>query len=227
MGCREQPAMPPPCDDAGSADRHAGTMARALIDDQVESPAPVGARAATAPPPATGPATRPVPGPVPRARRPAAGARGSRRLGRRAHRAVLTAHVLSSVGWFGAAVTVAFMAFVGSRTGDLAFYEVIQATLGLTIPLGLASALTGVALSVTTRWGLARHWWVVAKEAITVAAIATDVLVVGPEISGSVETATPGGIPGPIYAHCVVLAIATALSVVKPRAQTPLATRGG
>jgi hypothetical protein len=28
-------------------------------------------------------------------------------------------------------------------------------------------------------------------------------------------------IPGPIYAHCVVLAIATALSVIKPKARTP------
>jgi hypothetical protein len=39
----------------------------------------------------------------------------------------------------------------------------------------------------------------------------------------AIDTGVPGEIPGPIYAHCVVLAIATALSVVKPRARTPLA----
>jgi hypothetical protein len=66
-----------------------------------------------------------------------------------------------------------------------------------------------------------RHWWVVAKEAITVAVIATDVLVVWPEMDRAVAAGTPGSIPGPIYAHCVVLAIATALSVVKPKARTP------
>jgi hypothetical protein len=195
-------------------------MTRTLTDEQVE-PLRTTPGARSSRPPRVAPTPR-----TPTTPRHARSARGTRRLGRRAHRALLTAHVLTSVGWFGAAVTVAFCAYVGSRSGDIAFYEVIEATLGLTIPLGLASALTGVVLSLTTRWGLARHWWVVAKEAITVAAIATDVLVVAPEIGASVDTATPGGIPGPIYAHCVVLAIATALSVVKPRAQTPLASRG-
>jgi hypothetical protein len=35
-------------------------------------------------------------------------------------------------------------------------------------------------------------------------------------------SARAGEIPGPVYAHCVVLALATALSVVKPRARTPV-----
>jgi hypothetical protein len=146
----------------------------------------------------------------------------ARRLPRRVHQAVLTAHVLTAVGWFGLAVTVAFCAFVGSSTDDLAFYEVIEATLSLSVPLGLAAATTGVVLSVTTRWGLVRYWWVVLKEAITIACIVTDVLVVGPEMSRAIETGVAGEIPGPIYAHCIVLAIATVLSVVKPKARTPL-----
>lgn len=141
------------------------------------------------------------------------------------HQAVLVTHVLTAVGWFGLALTVAFSAFVGSSTDDVAFYEVIQATLRLSVPLGLAAAATGVVLSVTTRWGLVRHWWVVVKEAITVAVIATDVLVVGPAMAKAVDTGTPGEIPGPIYAHVVVLALATTLSVVKPRARTSLARR--
>jgi hypothetical protein len=150
---------------------------------------------------------------------------GSRRLPKRAHQALLVTHVLSAVGWFGLAMTVAFCAFVGSSSDDLTFYEVVQSTLSLSIPLGLAAATTGVVLSVTTRWGLVRHWWVVIKEAITVAAIATDVLVVGPAMSKAIDTSTPTEIPGPIYAHVVVLALATTLSIVKPRARTPLAAR--
>lgn len=78
----------------------------------------------------------------------------------------------------------------------------------------------GVVLSVTTRWGLVRHWWVVAKEAITIAVIATDVLVVWPAMDRAVDAGTPAGIPGPIVAHCVVLALATGLSIVKPKART-------
>jgi hypothetical protein len=185
------------CDDTGPGDRHAAGMSLALNYDQVVSPA--GGRRAVA--------------------------RPTRRLGRRAHRAVLTAHVLSSVGWFGVAVTIAFCGIVGSSAGSPAFYEVMQPTLQLTIPLGLAAAVTGVILSVTTRWGLARHWWVVIKEAITIAVIATDVLVVGPEISRAIDTGAATELPGPLIPHCIVLAIATALSVIKPRAQTPLAAR--
>jgi len=138
------------------------------------------------------------------------------------HKALLTAHVLSAVGWFGVAVTVAFCGIVGSSRDDLAFYEVIDATLWLSVPLGLAAAATGVALSLTTRWGLARHWWVVLKEAGAIAVIVTDVLVVGPTMARAVDSGTPTEMPGPIFAHCVVLALATLLSIVKPRARTPL-----
>lgn len=144
------------------------------------------------------------------------------RLGRKTHRALLIAHVLTSVGWFGVAITVAFCGLVGLNSDNIAFYEVIRATLWLSVPLGLTAAATGVALSLTTRWGLLRHWWVVVKEAITIAVIVTDVVVVAPAMSRAIEAGTPTEIPGPVFAHCVVLAIATALSLTKPRARTPL-----
>ena len=186
-------------DDAGPGDRQARGMALALHD-----------RPADAPP----------------AARPRSEERPRYRLGRRAHRALLVGHVLSAVGWFGLAVTVAFVAVAGSRADDAAYSEVIG-HLWLSVPLGLTAAVTGLALSITTRWGLVRHWWVVAKEAITVTVIATDVLVVWPEMDRAVDTGTPGSIPGPIYAHCVVLAIAAALSVIKPKARTPFAAHKG
>ncbi|HEY8546340.1 MAG TPA: hypothetical protein VIL36_14870 [Acidimicrobiales bacterium] len=149
----------------------------------------------------------------------------SRRLGRRGHQALLVAHVLTAVGWFGLAITVAFVGMVGQSRGDVAFYDVIGATVDLSVPLGLAAAATGVALSLTTRWGLARHWWVVAKELGTVAVIATDVLVVAPTMQRAVDDGVTGELPGPVFAHCVVLGLATLLSVVKPKARTPLGVR--
>jgi hypothetical protein len=144
------------------------------------------------------------------------------RLGRRLHKTLLVTHVLTAVGWFGVAVTVAFCGIVGSSTDELAVYEVIRSTLWLSVPLGLAAAVTGVALSLTTRWGLGRYWWVVLKELGTVVVIVTDVLIIGPEMGHAIDTATPTALPGPIFAHCVVLALATILSIVKPRARTPL-----
>jgi hypothetical protein len=186
-------------DDMEIARRHAGGMALALDDHDA--------------------ATKPRPLSPVQARRP------ERRSGRRTRRALLIAHVLTSVGWFGVAVTVAFCAVVGSSRDDIAFSEVIGATLWLSVPLGLASAVTGVVLGLTTRWGLLRHWWVVAKQAITIAVILTDVLVIGPAIARDIEAGSVGEIPGPVYAHCIVLAIATVLSVWKPRARTPLERR--
>jgi hypothetical protein len=138
------------------------------------------------------------------------------------HKTLLATHVLTAVGWFGVAVTVAFCGIVGSSTDELAVYEIIRSTLWLSVPLGLGAAATGVALSVTTRWGLARYWWVVLKELGTVAVIVTDVLIIGPEMGHAIDTATPTALPGPVFAHCVVLALATILSIVKPRARTPL-----
>jgi hypothetical protein len=162
-------------------------------------------------------------GTPPMARRGAAPAsRGPRR---RLRQGLLIVHVLSAVGWFGLAITVAFCGLVGRSRGDLAFYEVIRSTLGLSVPLGLAAAASGVALSLTTRWGLLRHWWIVAKELITIAVIVTDVAIVGPEMTEAIDAGTANAMPGPVFAHCVVLAIATALSVLKPRARTPLGKR--
>jgi hypothetical protein len=162
----------------------------------------------------------PVPGGPPA--RPAP-ARAPRRLGRGTHKALLATHVLAAVGWFGAALMVALCGIVGSRSGEIALYEVIRTGLWLTVPLGLVAAATGVALSLTTRWGLARYWWVVLKELGTIAAIVTDVVIVGPEMARAVDTGTATALPGPVFAHCVVLALATVLSIVKPKARTPLA----
>lgn len=137
------------------------------------------------------------------------------------HKALLVSHILTAVGWFGLAITVAFIGIVGSSNDDIAYYKVIESTLDLSIPLGLAAAATGITLSLTTRWGLVKHWWVLLKEAGAVAVIATDVLVVAPTMSDAVESGRPGEMPGPVFAHCVVLALATILSVVKPKARTP------
>jgi hypothetical protein len=103
-------------------------------------------------------------GATPVASEPDAGRSLRRKPGRRwGHKVLLSAHVLASVGWFGVAVTVALCGIMAGSNDDIAYYEIIQSTLWLTVPLGLTAAATGVALSLTTRWGLVRHWWVVAK----------------------------------------------------------------
>lgn len=149
------------------------------------------------------------------------------RLGRTDHKVALTAHVLSAVGWFGVAVLVAFCAVVAGTSNDAtlsrALYRTVETSVWLSIPLGIVAFATGVVLSVGTKWGLVRHWWVVAKIVIASPVVVTDALVVrGAAHDAVAHGVAAGSLYGPTIAHCVVLTIATALSVFKPRGRTPI-----
>ena len=158
--------------------------------------------------------------------RPVAASAPSFRLRKRAYKAALTAHVLSSVGWFGIAVLVAFAGFAALATDSPAqaegLYRAIDLTPWLSIPVGVLAAATGLLLSLGTSYGVVKHWWVVAKIAISVAVVVTDAVVVARFADDAVAT---GSAPNPlnhaIVAHVVVLVIATVLSVFKPRGRTP------
>jgi hypothetical protein len=148
------------------------------------------------------------------------------RLGRTNHKIALAAHVLSAVGWFGVAALVAFFAIVAGTSGDRALsralYRTLETSVWLSIPLGIAAFGTGTVLSVGTKWGLVRHWWVVAKIVIAAVVVVTDALVVRSAAHDAVvHGATSGDLYGPTIAHCVVLGTATVLSVFKPRGRTP------
>jgi hypothetical protein len=97
--------------------------------------------------------------------------------------------------------------------------------------VGFLAVATGVLLGIGTTWGLVRHWWVVAKIAIAVAVIATDAVIVGRAAHDAAAGESGAPLTGPTVAHVVVLAVATVLSVFKPRGRTPrgrrLLTRSG
>ena len=168
-----------------------------------------------------------TPRPVPaRAGRP----RGFRLRGR-AYKLVLTGHILGSVGWFGIAVFVLFAFVVSEATGDRALatgmLRTIETIPWLSIPVGVVAVATGVVLSLGTKWGLVRHWWVVAKILIAIVVIVTDALVIGAAAHDHLVHATsPGDLYGPTIAHTVVLGVATLLSVLKPRGRTPWSRAG-
>jgi hypothetical protein len=152
------------------------------------------------------------------------------RLRGRAHKVALSAHVLTSVGWFGIAVAIALCGIAAAATGDDALSGSLRRTMAvapwLTIPMGVASALTGVLLGLGTAHGLVRHWWVVAKEVVMVAVVVTDGVLVAPVAH---HAATTGSATPPLYgstiAHVVLLGAATVLSVFKPRGRTPWGAR--
>ena len=148
-------------------------------------------------------------------------------------KALLVSHVVSSVGWLGAVVAFLALAVTALSTGDTtmrAMYVAME-TLGwaVLVPFAVAALVTGVAQSLLTPWGLARHWWVLIKLGLT--AIATVVLLAYTGTVGYLaeEATTPGTHPdalpsaSPVLHSGAALAVllgAAFLSVYKPKGLT-------
>jgi hypothetical protein len=152
------------------------------------------------------------------------------------HKLTLTAHVISSVGWFGAVAGFLALSIAGLASQNVQMVRAAYLAMELTgwyviVPLSLVSFLTGLVLSLGTTWGLFRHYWVVAKIVMTIPAIALLLLHMQP-ISRMASIAADttltgsdlGGLRIQLVAYAgaavVVLLVATVLSTYKPRGWT-------
>ncbi len=84
-------------------------------------------------------------------------------------KALLTLHVVSSVGWLGADMVLLTLSIAGRNGADPA---VVYPAIGLVgsallVPISVLSWLVGVVSGLVTRWGVLRHWWVVVKLGVT------------------------------------------------------------
>lgn len=91
----------------------------------------------------------------------------------RPRKALVAAHVIAAACWVGIALTVSAMAVVALTSSDIETSRVtygLMATFDMTLLpwANFATILTGLALGITTGWGLIRYWWVIAKIAIAV-----------------------------------------------------------
>jgi hypothetical protein len=152
----------------------------------------------------------------------------------RLRKLVLCAHVTSTVGWLGAVAVFLGLAAIGLTSDDpqtvRAAYLVMEPAAWLVlVPLSLASLVTGLVQSFGTVWGLFRHYWVLFKLLITVAA--TVVLLTYMETFSVMAdvaadpNADPAVIRNPspmLHAALALLAllVATVLAVYKPRGMT-------
>ena len=152
----------------------------------------------------------------------------------------LTAHIVTSVGWLGAVLCFLALAVVGLRGEDplrarAAYLAMELVAWAVIVPLGFASPLSGVVMSLGTAWGLVRHYWVLAKVVLTVPATAILLLHMRPitHMAHVSAMALPGDELGRVKvqlvasagAAVVVLLVATLLSVFKPRGMTPYGRR--
>ena len=149
----------------------------------------------------------------------------------------LTAHVTSSVGWLGAVGAFLALAIAGLTSSNAQVVRASYIAMELTgwcviVPLSVATLLTGLVQSLGTTWGLFRHYWIVAKLAITV--LASVLLLVHMQVANRManvvaETTLGSGdfrglriqLIADAAAAVVVLLVATALSVYKPQGLTP------
>lgn len=94
---------------------------------------------------------------------------------------ILTVHIGVSVGWIGAVAAYTALDIASATSQDTAVLRAVYAGMALIagsviVPLALASLVTGLAVSLGTRWGLFRHYWVVVSLLLTT--VATGVLLI-------------------------------------------------
>lgn len=153
-------------------------------------------------------------------------------------RFVLTAHVVSSVGWLGGIGVFLALAVSGMTVEDeqkvrAAYLAMELAAWSVLVPLALASLVTGLVQSLGTNWGLFRHYWVLAKLLITI--VATVVLLLYTQTIGSFADTAAGtgdlddlrGASPAVHAAIgvLLLLLTTVLGVYKPRGLTPYGWR--
>lgn len=85
----------------------------------------------------------------------------------------LTAHITFSVGWLGAVAGFLALAVAGLTSQDIQMVRAAYLAMNMTgwyviVPLCLASLLTGLVMSLGTKWGLFRHYWVTVKFLLTI-----------------------------------------------------------
>ncbi len=149
-------------------------------------------------------------------------------------------HIAVSVGWIGAIGGYLALDVTTFVSDDAVLLRAAYVGMGLIagwviLPLALAALVTGVLVSVGTKWGLVRHWWTVISLLLTVfatlvllselrtisafAGIAGDAGNVPDQLRGLGST-LPHSVGGTL-----VLLVVLVLNVIKPRGLTPYGWR--
>lgn len=161
----------------------------------------------------------------------------------RTKKALVTTHVIFSGGWLGVGVVMVTLTVLGLRSDDTGTvrvsYELLELFDMTILPWSsIGAILSGIAVSLTSKWGLARHYWILAKLLIAIAIIASAFgflhrwVVSAAERSAQV-TATGGDLAavGDLRVWLVTgfgvavffVTVATVLSVYKPWGKTRFA----
>lgn len=149
---------------------------------------------------------------------------------------VLTIHVIASVAWIGASLCLLTLGLTGVLSTDQQTQKAAYIALGtigttVTVPVAIAALVSGVVISVGTKWGLVRYWWTLISLVATAVMTAAVVFALAPGMRAAAANAaaTPPGASvldavgdeaaSVIAAPCVAtvaLGVVTAINVYKP-----------
>jgi len=156
-------------------------------------------------------------------------------MGPRLRRLMLTTHITLSVSWIGAVAAYLVLDVTTATSQDpqtlrAAYIAMASITWWAIVPLAYASLATGIIMSLGTKWGLFRHWWVVLSLLLTVFAVLVlmsetrtiDFLAsaaADPTTTDDELRALPSTLLHSVLGT-VVLLVVTVLNVYKPRGLT-------
>ncbi|MET9577818.1 DUF2269 domain-containing protein [Streptomyces sp. DT199] len=154
------------------------------------------------------------------------------KLNRRSRRAALVVHVTVSAGWLGLSLGLLALGITAATTGSPATVEASVRAMKLfadwlLLPVAFLTLLSGLLLSLGTKWGLARHRWVYTKFWLTLATTTATVLALRPGVNSAVTAVAAGGpLPdagdvlfGPVVSLSAYVFM-TVISVLKPWGKT-------
>lgn len=147
--------------------------------------------------------------------------------------AALALHVLCSVGWIGAAAAYLALGIASSTSNRIDTIRGAWTAMEITgwyviVPLGITSLLTGLLMSLGTRWGLFRHYWVVIALILTSLSLAV-LLLHMPTVTATADLARTsddatvarlGGDTAHPALGIGVLVVVAVLNIYKPRGLT-------
>jgi hypothetical protein len=155
--------------------------------------------------------------------RPERGGGARWRLSLKARQALLTGHIIVTVGLLGDSAGFLAVAIRAARSDDPASKIELAETLNMFslvfgIPLSVLAILTGVGLGLGTRWGVFRYPWVIAKLLLIVSVMVVGGTVLAPGMARLEDGGNDGNallIAGATY-DVIALSVAVGLSVFKP-----------
>lgn len=155
------------------------------------------------------------------------------RMRPRLRKLILTVHLTVSIGWIGAVfvyLALGLSAVISQQAQAVRAAWIAMEITGwfVIVPLAVSALLSGILMSLVTRWGLVRHYWVLITLVLT--SIATGVTLLHmPDMSALADvarTADKAGLAelgGDLFhpgIGLLILLVITVLNVYKPRGVT-------